>query len=107
MAGDDEVNRSQACDGACVATAIQWSIAILRLHLKIDWGEHGACTTDVGPEHVTANTGTLPAVLALREAMGLDFTAILPQASWILPWWTLLMVPSNSTSPPMADYGEC
>lgn len=92
VAGDDVVAASRVCGPACVATAIDWGTAILRNHLTTDWGEHGACTTDVGPEHVTANTGTMPAIAALVQARGEDFTVHNPRASWILPWWNAIMV---------------
>ena len=75
-----------------MASAIRWGTNIMRVHVMEDWGEHGACTTDVGPEHVTANTGTMPFAISLRTAMGLDFTVNDPRLASILPWWCALMV---------------
>jgi hypothetical protein len=100
--GDFPVQQSPNCSQSCLQEAISWSLAILRLHLRTDWGEHGACTTDVGPEHVTANTGTMPAILALQSAKGLDFLGSDARMSHTLPWWTSIMV--RATPQGQANY---
>jgi hypothetical protein len=94
--GDDVVKTAKSCNSTCLTSAVKWSIGVLRMHLTIDWGDHGACTTDVGPGHVSANTGLLPVLQSLRTAQGLDFFEADSRASWILPWWTSIMVANPS-----------
>ena len=100
--GDDVVNNTKNCNSACLTSAVKWSIRVLRMHLMIDWGDHGACTTDVGPGHVSANTGVLPVLQSLRTAQGLDFFEADARASWIVPWWTSIMIANPSG--PSADF---
>ena len=100
--GDDTTDHSKNCNRSCLDSAIKWSMGVLRMHLTIDWGDHGACTTGIGPEHVAANTGVLPVLQSLRNAMGLDFFAADARASWILPWWAVGMVANPSG--PSVDY---
>lgn len=107
MLGDEEVTASKSCGPACLTEAVKWSVGVLRQHLVADWGDHGACSTDQGPEHVTANTGTMPAILALRSALGLDFAAGPDtRASWILPHWDAQLVASTDGGAYFPHRGE-